>query len=138
MCTPHKPGVSSAKCQGCCPGTCHKCGRTWVVVGCLGNLALFERREQGGADLIPIGQGIVPDSLNALIVLLERSYAQKRFDQVLLVGSQSDMRWIYSLLPEAIKLSVVAEICYSINTDWWKNGVQMKQLGEALSKLLKT
>lgn len=136
MCTPRKPGVSSAQCKGYCPGTCHRCGRTWVIAASMGCMALFERRKQGGADLIPLGQAIVPGSLNSLLSFLKHSYALKRFEQLLLVGKQSDIGWISSLLPEELQHCLVAEIRYPLNADWWQETPQLKQLGNALVTLL--
>ena len=100
-------------------------------------MALYEKRQQGcGAELIPLGQEIVPLSLESLVALLKTKYAQKQFEQLLIIGSANDLSWVQSLLPEEIANCVVAEIRYPLIANWFNETPHMKTLGKALHNLL--
>ena len=136
LCKPHKEGVNPDACIGGCPGTCHGSGRMWVVAACDGHMALYEKWRYANAELIPLGQDIVPRSLEALVALLRESHAQKQFEQLLIVGSQNDLCWVQSLLPEQVANCVVAEIRYPLLASWFIETPNMKSLNGALHTLL--
>ncbi len=137
LCKPHLKGVSAGACASSCPGTCHAAGRMWVIAACGGHMALYEKWPKvSGTELIPLGQEIVPASLEALVSLLKRSHASKQFEQLLIVGSPNDLSWIQSLLPEEVANCVVAEIRYPLLESWFQEAPHMKSLGGALSTLL--
>lgn len=136
FCKPHLKGVNSSACTSCCPGTCHGSGKMWIVAACEGHMALYEKGPGGGAELIPIGQDVTPWSLENLVNLLKTYHAQKQFEQLLIVGSQNDLSWVQSLLPEEVANCVVAEIRYPLMAGWFSETPNMKTLSSALRTLL--
>ncbi len=108
----------------------------WVVAAAEGRIALYEKLAHGGADLIPIGQSITPQSLEALAQFLRQAYAQKQYEQLLIIGSPNDVCWVQSLLPEEVAGCVVAEIRYTLLPSWFQHTPHMPELTHALNNVL--
>jgi hypothetical protein len=109
----------------------------WVIAACGGHLALYEKWHHASAELIPLGQDIVPDSLEALVALLKKSYTEKKFEQLLLVGNQNDLNWVQLLLPEEVANCIVAEIRYPLLEAWFAETPRMQSLNNTLRELLR-
>lgn len=110
----------------------------WIIAACGGRMALYEKWRRSAAELIPLGQGIVPHSLEELVALLKKSHTQKKFEQLLIVGSENDLNWVQSLLPEEVANCVIAEIRYPLMASWFSETPHLKALNNALRTLLQS
>ena len=128
--------VSSEACTGSCSGKCHGSGRMWVIAACGGYMALYEKWHRASTELIPIGKEIPPDSPEGLVALVAHHYAAKKFEQLLLVGSQNDLRWVQLLLPPEIANCVVAEIRYPLQSSWFTEMPQTQSLHNTMQSIL--
>lgn len=85
----------------------------------------------------PIGQGEnkVSPSIEGFNRYLAEALARNAFDQLILVGSNSDISWTHHTLPEAAHKNIIAEIKYPLVPEWFRqNG--LKQISIALEQLL--
>lgn len=111
--------TEAAGCSGACSGQCQsKRARVWVLAASRGALALYEKNDRGG--MLPLQQSPVVTDHKTSIATLKKAASDGRFDHLLLVGSATDIAWVHSLLPASLAKSVMAEIHYTLNPDWFR------------------
>jgi len=123
----------SGKCKG--SGQCGGVPRIWVVAACAGMVALFEKKPGGHLSLLPQAGRPVASSLEGFAHHLAAAADDKKFDQLLLVGSANDISWIRHTLPQQASRSVSAEIEYPLVAGWFADA-SSGQLGSALDNVL--
>lgn len=128
---PQSRGACSGKCRG---GTCRKgAPRVWVVAACGGMVSLFAQGDDGS--LSAPGDTAVFSSLDRFRHSIDEAEGRHAFDQLVIVGSRSDIAWVHAALPSAAEHHIMAEIEYPLLPGWFRQD-QSQQLAQALGPVL--
>ena len=114
--TPNK--ACSGKCRG---GACSKTPRMWVVAASGGLISLFEKNAQGTVLPVAEAPAYTFASLEDFQKFMSLSEQRHAFDQLLVVGSSTDIAWVHTALPESSTHHVMAEINYPLLPAWFKS-----------------
>ncbi len=136
MCSNVLP-LSKTACSGKCrAGGCASAPRVWVVAACEGFITLLSKMPAGELQLQPLEDRHVFASLEEFHRYMERAQAAHRFDQLIVIGSASDIAWVHSSLPQHVSRLITAEIKYPLMTHWFKETPPLPHLTQALSTVL--
>lgn len=107
----------SGKCRG---GVCGNAPRVWVVAASEGMISLFEKNSHGA--ILPVVEAptCIFASLEDFQKFLSLSDQKHAFDQLIVVGSNTDIAWVHTALPESSTRLVIAEINYPLLPAWFK------------------
>jgi len=128
---------SSAKaCSGKCrANACHSAPRVWVVAACEGMVSLFEKQAQGTFIPVPCAGHVVFASLDQFQQSLDEADGAHAFDQLVIIGSPSDIAWIHASLPHTATHRIAAEIAYPLLPVWFKQPMPLVNLTQALERV---
>lgn len=135
-----------AKCEiiplatGACSGKClgarcsDKASRLWIVAACEGMVSLFSKEADGSLALsVQQDRPAVFSSLEQFQQSLASAHQKDLFDQLIIIGSASDIAWVHSSMPRAAAHQIAAEIKYPLLPSWFKDRTHLAQ---ALQKVL--
>ena len=130
--------ISAAKaCSGKCQGTgCGVAPRTWIIAACEGMVSLFTKEASGSVVALKYAPHGVFATLEQFQQSLDDAAHEKKFDQLVIVGSKSDIAWVYSALPGCAFGHIAAEINYPLLASWFKEQTPMPHLSQALQGVL--
>ena len=129
---------SRAACSGkCMNAACATAPSVWVLAVCSAMLVLFEKQTDGRLALLRMGEIGVASSFEQCGTYLNDAAKNLRFNQLLLVGSASDIAWVHALLPKAAAKCIVAEIHYPLMPGWFRPSPSMEPLQHALEPVLR-
>jgi hypothetical protein len=129
----NSPKACSGKCKG---ESCSVQPRLWVIAACDGMISLFERNSQGIFTLVsPIGE-VVFSSLEVFKETIYNAEYINAFDQLVIIGSSSDIAWAHAALPASVTLNIVAEIKCPLLSEWFKQPFPLKDLANAIDGIL--
>lgn len=122
MCSGTILSLTPAKaCSGKCKtGGCGNKSAIWVLAACEGMAALYQQLPSGGLELLAPENGNAMPLIGSLQHKLSESCGDRKFSQLLLVGSSSDIAWMMASLPGEVTQTVVAEIKYPLLPSWFK------------------
>ena len=134
-CTTHSNPTQKA-CSGKCKSSaCAGAPRVWVLGACEGMITLFEKNSQGALQHVSQQDQAVFSSLEQFQKFINQGEASHVFDQLVIVGSSSDIAWIHASLPESVKRYIAAEIKYPLLPAWFKQALPMTSLTHALESV---
>jgi len=134
-CNPNIVPISAEKnCSGKCRGTCDTGKGIWVLAASEGMAALYEKRQDGALSSLPfIAAAPLVEELRSR---LEDAVEDAGCNQLVLVGSPSDLSWMTLSLPPSVIRKVVAEIKYPLLPAWFTSQTGLTQLHQALKTAL--
>lgn len=100
-------------------------------------LSLFEKRPDNHIELLPAQESVDINSLDDVRARLIDAASQKRFSQLVIVGSASDIAWAQALLPESVHKYIVAEIHYPLLPAWFSQAANPPLLSNAIEHLFR-
>lgn len=106
-------------CSGKCMGSCRVMPATFLLAVCEGMATLFEK----GKDSIAVYQGknksedipLWQQNCQWMTELLK----QGMLGQLVLIGSENDMKWARQMIPDDVARKVIAEIPYPLLSAWF-------------------
>lgn len=109
-------------CSGKCrSGLCAGLPRVWVVAACEGMVVVFDKTDAQQLRLLP-GEGATPVfSLERFVFMITQAEQLRQFEQLVIVGTGSDISWVHSSLPEDVARHIAAEIEYPLLPGWLKH-----------------
>lgn len=121
-------------CSGKCLGDGCPAGvpRVWVVAACNGMVSVFKKIDHH-LEIVPRQDGLVFPSLEMFSHAIRDAAEHNEFDQLMVVGSDSDVAWVERALPEVAAQRLVAEMKYPLLPGWFNQGTQ---LTSALERIL--
>lgn len=130
--------ICHIKGEGGCSGSClnkqKNPAHVWVIAACEGMIALYAKDDGGHLSVLKQhGQALAP-SVDEFRAFMASGMEAKRFDQLLIVGTTSDIAWLEAYLPEGIHKYIVAEIQYPLVAKWFKAD-DIAQLTQAMQAL---
>jgi hypothetical protein len=127
------PITTNKACSGKCKsGGCRTTPRVWVVAACEGMISLFEKNAKGALASMSQDGNAVFASLDAFRKSLDTAEYDHSFDQLVIIGSSSDIAWIHASLPQSAMRHIVAEIEYPLMAGWFKQPLPLPNLTHAL------
>jgi hypothetical protein len=127
------PKACSGKCMG---GACGKSPNIWVVAACEGMVSLFEKNKDGTIHQLQHASPSVFPSIKEFQSTIEEAEERHTLDQLVIVGSGSDIAWMHASLSPQISRHIAAEIEYPLMAGWFKEQPHMGTLTNALGHLL--
>jgi hypothetical protein len=121
----------SGKCTG---GACSAPPRVWLLAACNGMVVIFEK-DSGKLNLLPQGESVISPSIEAFYNHLSAAAKSEKFNQLILVGSETDISWAQALLPPTLSKYIVAEIKYPLMQSWFQQAPDLSKLTNALENL---
>ncbi len=97
-------------------------------------VAILERSE-GEDDYRPLAVPMFC-SLSSLVDFLTQSLQRRAFQQLLILGTASDIGWMHAALPVELSRLVAAEVNYPLVHSWFSDAPQLSQLKKAVHQLL--
>ncbi len=114
------PVTANDACSGKCRrGACGVAPRVWVVAACEGMVSLFEKDMWGAPSLLSQQDGAVFTSLEKFQKSIGEADYARAFDQLVIVGSSTDIAWIHASLPPSSTHHIAAEIEYPLIPGWF-------------------
>ncbi len=111
--------IASKACSGKCRGgSCASAPRVWVVAACGGMISLFEKGMSGVLTPMTQDGNAVFASLDAFQKSIDDAEHAHAFDQLVVVGSSSDIAWVHASLPQPAMHHIAAEIEYPLLPAW--------------------
>lgn len=125
-----------------CSGKCRSEGcagvpRIWIVAACEGMVSLFSKEKDGLVTPRPWSACNVFPSMDRFQQSIEEAAHDHAFDQLIIVGSSSDIAWVHSSLPENAARYIAAEIKYPLLSSWFKEPTPLPHLTQALQTVLR-
>ncbi len=137
MCSNIIPFAEAAACSGKCKsGGCGKSPRVWVVAACEGMVSLFAKDASGAFALVEDAPQRVFATIEQFQQSLDDATHEKKFDQIVIVGSSNDIAWVHCALPACTVGHIAAEINYPLLSGWFKEPAPMPHLSQALQGVL--
>jgi hypothetical protein len=90
-----------------------------VIAVCGHSVVLLAKQPDEGFECYYQGEGASAPSLVAFSDVLLHACDARRFNQLLLVGSASDIAWIRSVIPEAVCYHISAESHVPLQAEWF-------------------
>ena len=110
-------------CDGRCQESCKKrvVTRCLVLAACSGVIGVLQKDDAVLSPWPPMEKDdYVYGSLQAFSDAMREATARQAFQQLIIVGSKSDMAWLRASLPEEAQSRLVAEIQYPLLPEWLK------------------
>lgn len=124
--------LASKACTGKCKGgACSTLPRVWVLAACGGMIAILERDADGAWAPVTGGESAVFNSLDHF----QQTISAGPFNQLVIVGSRSDVAWVHASLPIAATPHIAAEVEYPLLPAWFKQMPPMPHLAQALENI---
>lgn len=128
--------ASGKACAGKCKNTCQRTPRLWVLAACDGMISMFEKEDSGGyKPLIEEGKTIFA-SLDHFHSVINRASENQIFDQLVIIGTPSDLSWLHAALPPSATRFIAAEILYPLLPAWFRQQPAPTKLCSAIEKIL--
>lgn len=107
-----------------------------MVAACSGLIALLSKQADGTLHPLENAPASATPS-SAFAQQIKAAHDLQQFDQLVLVGSPSDLAWVQSLLPPEAQSRVMAEIQYPLLPDWLRQSSAQPALINALSQVFR-
>lgn len=127
--------------QGACSGKCRKAAcelgaqTVWVIAACEGMISIFTRGSDGTLQCLKQDGASVGTTAGGVSALLENAIDHQSCQQIIIVGSASDIGWMHSLLNQKVAQHISAEINYPLLPAWFKGQLDTVQLQHALERV---
>lgn len=95
-------------------------------------ISLFEKDARGMLSPLPQHDQAVFASLEQFQKSMDEADHAHAFDQLVIVGSSSDIAWIHASLPHSATPHIAAEIEYPLLSAWFKQPLPLPNLTHAL------
>jgi len=132
---PQNNTLQAKACSGkCSSDVCSAPPCVWLLAACNGMVAIFEKNASK-LHLLPQGENMVSPSIESFRAHLTTSAQNEKFNQLIVVGSETDIAWAQALLPPALSKYIVAEIKYPLLQSWFQQSPDLSSLTLALENL---
>ena len=129
--------TTTKACSGKCKSSaCGAAPRVWVIAACEGMVSLLSKDGHGALAPITYAGSTVFASMQAFQQSIHAADHAQAFDQLLIIGSSSDIAWVHASLPHSATQRIAAEINHSLLAEWFKQPPPLTNLWHALSQLL--
>lgn len=99
-------------------------------------LSLLEKDPDGQISARLQGGQFIASSVEDLRQHLLEAIEKKLFDQLVIIGSATDLAWVHLALDGEIAKRINAEIQYPLVSEWFKQTPEMPSLCKALDNIL--